>query len=57
MFASRPASARFRAGSVARDLLAGLGLVATVRIGEPFAEPLALAVSAGVQQLERIANS
>ena len=39
------------------DLLAGLGLVATVRIGEPFAEPLALAVSAGVQQLERIANS
>ena len=39
------------------DLLAGLGLVAAVRFGEPFAEPLALAVSAGVQQLERIANS
>ncbi len=39
------------------DLLAGLGLVATVRFGEPLAEPLALAVSAGVQKLERIANS
>ena len=39
------------------DLLAGLGLVATVRFGEPLAEPLALAVSAVVQQLERIANS
>jgi membrane-associated phospholipid phosphatase len=39
------------------DLLAGLGLVATVRLGEPLAEPLALAVSASVQQLERIANS
>jgi membrane-associated phospholipid phosphatase len=39
------------------DLLAGLGLVAAVRFGEPLAEPLALAVSAGVQQLERIANS
>jgi membrane-associated phospholipid phosphatase len=39
------------------DLLAGLGLVATVRLGEPYAEPAALAVSACVQQLERIANS
>jgi membrane-associated phospholipid phosphatase len=39
------------------DLLAGLGLVAAVRFGEPLAEPLALAVSAGVQRLERIANS
>jgi len=39
------------------DLLAGLALVAAVRVGEPYAEPLALAVSSGVQQLERIANS
>ena len=39
------------------DLLAGLGLVAAVRVGEPFAEPLAMAISDGVQRLERIANS
>ena len=39
------------------DLIAGLGLVATVRFGEPLAEPFALAVSAAVQQLEWIANS
>ena len=38
------------------DLLAGLGLVAGVRLGEPLVEPLALAVSGGIQQLERIAN-
>jgi len=37
------------------DLLAGLGLVAFVRFGEPLVEPLALAVSRGVQGLERIA--
>ncbi len=39
------------------DLLAGLGLVAAVRVGEPFAEPLALAISGAVQQLERTANA
>ena len=39
------------------DLLAGLGLVAAVRIGEPMAEPLALAISRAVQELERTANS
>ena len=39
------------------DLLAGLGLVAAVRIGEPIAEPLALAISGAIQELERIANS
>jgi len=38
------------------DLLAGLALVATVRAGEPLAEPLALALSDGIQRLERIAN-
>jgi membrane-associated phospholipid phosphatase len=38
------------------DLLAGLALVAVVRGGEPLAEPLALALSDGIQQLERIAN-
>jgi membrane-associated phospholipid phosphatase len=38
------------------DLLAGLALVAGVRLGEPLVEPLALAVSGGIQQLERIAN-
>ncbi len=37
------------------DLLAGLGLVAVVRFGEPLVEPLALAVSRGVQELERLA--
>lgn len=38
------------------DLLAGLGLVALVRKGEPLVEPLALALSDGLQRLERIAN-
>ena len=38
------------------DLLAGLGLVAGVRLGEPLVEPLALAVSRGVQRLEDIAG-
>ena len=38
------------------DLLAGLGLVAGVRLGEPLVEPLALAVSGGIQHLERLAN-
>ncbi|MGI8727207.1 MAG: phosphatase PAP2 family protein [Solirubrobacterales bacterium] len=37
------------------DLLAGLGLVALIRGGEPLVEPLALALSDGVQRLERIA--
>lgn len=39
------------------DLIAGLGLVVGVRLGEPLVEPLALAVSSGVQRLERIANA
>jgi hypothetical protein len=39
------------------DLLAGLGLVAAVRGGEPLAEPLALALSDGIQRLEAIANA
>jgi hypothetical protein len=39
------------------DLAAGLVLVAIVRKGEPIAEPLALAVSEGIQRLERVANS
>jgi len=39
------------------DLLAGLGLVAAVRVGDPMAEPLAIAISRAVQQLERTANS
>jgi hypothetical protein len=38
------------------DLLAGLLLVAVVRKGEPLAEPAALALSAAIQRLERIAN-
>ena len=38
------------------DLIAGLGLVVGVRLGEPLVEPFALAVSSGVQRLERIAN-
>ncbi len=38
------------------DLIAGLGLVAIVRGGEPLAEPMALALSDGIQQLEAIAN-
>lgn len=37
------------------DLIAGLGLVAAVRFGEPLAEPFALAISRGVKELERIA--
>jgi membrane-associated phospholipid phosphatase len=37
------------------DLLAGLGLVAVVRVAEPLAEPLSLAISRSVQRLERIA--
>ncbi len=39
------------------DLIAGLALVGVVRSGEPFVEPLALALSDGIQCLERIANS
>jgi membrane-associated phospholipid phosphatase len=39
------------------DLLAGLVLVAAVRIGEPLAEPLALAVSRAVQGLEQAAGA
>ncbi|MCL4287827.1 MAG: phosphatase PAP2 family protein [Thermoleophilia bacterium] len=39
------------------DLIAGLGLVAAVRLGEPPAEPLALAVSRAVQGLERAART
>lgn len=38
------------------DLIAGLGLVAVVRFGEPLAEPLSLAVSRRVQALERLAR-
>ena len=38
------------------DLLAGVALVACVRVGEPFFEPAALRVSTAVQRLERIAN-
>ncbi len=37
------------------DLIAGLGLVAVVRLGEPLAEPISLAVSRGIQRLERLA--
>jgi membrane-associated phospholipid phosphatase len=37
------------------DLLAGLGLVGVVRVAEPLAEPLSLAISRSVQRLERIA--
>lgn len=37
------------------DLIAGLGLVATVRVIDPLAEPLAMAISRGVQRLEAIA--
>ena len=39
------------------DLLAGLGLVAAVRVGEPAAQPLTQAISRSVQRLERIAGS
>ncbi len=38
------------------DLAAGAALVALVRRGEPLVEPLALRISAAVQQLERVAN-
>jgi membrane-associated phospholipid phosphatase len=38
------------------DILAGAALAVVVRRGEPYAEPVALAVSAAVQRLERIAN-
>jgi membrane-associated phospholipid phosphatase len=38
------------------DLLAGLGLVAVVRGVDPYAEPLAGAVSRAVQRLELVAN-
>jgi membrane-associated phospholipid phosphatase len=38
------------------DLAAGAALVALVRRGEPLVEPAALAVSAALQRLERIAN-
>ena len=38
------------------DLLAGAALVVAVRRGERYAEPVAQAVSRGLQRLERIAN-
>jgi len=38
------------------DLAAGAALVALIRRGEPFVEPLALRISAAVQRLERVAN-
>ena len=38
------------------DLLAGAGLVAAVRRGEPLAEPAVLGVNRGLQRLERLAN-
>jgi len=38
------------------DLLAGAGLVATVRRGEPLAEPAVLALNRGLRRLERLAN-
>jgi membrane-associated phospholipid phosphatase len=38
------------------DLLAGAGLVAGVRWGEPLAEPAVLAVNRGLQRLERLAT-
>jgi len=38
------------------DLIAGAAIVAAVRRGEPLVEPLAQAVSRGLQRLERIAN-
>lgn len=39
------------------DLIAGAALVAFIRLGEPHAEPYALAVNRVIQRLERIANS
>ncbi|HEX3324865.1 MAG TPA: phosphatase PAP2 family protein [Solirubrobacterales bacterium] len=38
------------------DLLAGAGLVAAVRRGEPLAEPAVLEVSRGLRRLERLAS-
>jgi hypothetical protein len=38
------------------DLTVGAAIVALVRRGEPFADPVAQAVSRGVQRLERVAN-
>jgi membrane-associated phospholipid phosphatase len=38
------------------DLIGGLALVGIVRGGEPLVEPLALALSDGIQSIERIAN-
>jgi membrane-associated phospholipid phosphatase len=38
------------------DLLAGAGLVAVVRRGEPLAEPAVLAVNRGLQRMERLAT-
>jgi membrane-associated phospholipid phosphatase len=38
------------------DLLAGAGLVAAVRRGEPLAEPAVLAVNRGLRRLERLAS-
>jgi membrane-associated phospholipid phosphatase len=38
------------------DLLAGAGLVATVRRGEPLAEPAVHAVNRGLRRLERLAS-
>jgi membrane-associated phospholipid phosphatase len=38
------------------DLLAGAGLVALVRRGEPLAEPAVLAVNRGLRRLERLAT-
>jgi membrane-associated phospholipid phosphatase len=38
------------------DLLAGAGLVAAVRWGEPLAEPAVLTVNRGLQRLERLAS-
>jgi membrane-associated phospholipid phosphatase len=38
------------------DLIAGAGLVAAVRRGEPLVEPLALRISGALQRLERVAN-
>ena len=38
------------------DLLAGAAIVIAVRRGERYVEPVAQAVSRGLQRLERIAN-
>jgi hypothetical protein len=38
------------------DLLAGLALVVAVRRGERYVEPVAQAISRGLQRLERVAN-